>query len=77
MPAADWRCVQDISIGVEGLGFDSRAGQIGHSAATAAAFLWSSKTQAVRRGDESRHSSRFGVMSRVYRRFDLTTIFPR
>ena len=36
-------------------GFDSRAGQIGHSVATAAMFLRSCVVQALSRGDGSRH----------------------
>ena len=41
---------QDIAITAEGLGFDSRAGQIQHSVATVAMFLRSCVVQALSRG---------------------------
>ena len=45
-----------IAIGAGGPGFDSRAGQLGRSVATAAAFLRSSVAQALGRGEGPRHS---------------------
>ena len=47
--------LKDIAIGAEDLGFNSRAGCIGRSVATAAMFLRSCVTQVLNRGDGSRH----------------------
>ena len=49
--------VQDIVDGAGSLGFDSRDGQIEHSATTVATFLQSCVTQALIRGDGPHHSS--------------------
>ena len=46
--------VKHIAIGAGVLQFDSWVGQMGHSVASAATFLWSSV--ALSRGDERRHS---------------------
>ena len=50
--------VKDISICAAGRGFNSLAGQIGHSSAIAATFLRSCVAEALSRGDGPRHSLR-------------------
>ena len=53
-----WRSGNDIVINAGGLGFDSRADQIGQSrnGESRATFLRSCAVQALSRGDGSRHS---------------------
>ena len=45
------------AVGAGGLGFDSRAGQIGHGVATAAMFLRCCVVKPLSRGDAPRNSS--------------------
>ena len=59
----DGAVVRDTANGVGGMGFDSRAGQIGYTVATAAMFLRSCVDQAFSRGDGSRR--RYGVIQRA------------
>ena len=47
--------VNHIAIDAVGLWFDSQAGLMGHSFATAATFFWSCGVQALNRGDEPCH----------------------
>ena len=49
--------VDDIDICEEGLGFECRAGQIGHSIATAAVFLQSCPAQVLSSGDYATRST--------------------